>query len=214
MIQIENTNVGKSISNVITTDIERSEMKTILSNVNNPDMISFVSLVPEKMNQYLDYWLVGEGGKKTKNPNPTRNPYYEDGIFKLSRKYKIITGFDYENSVNNRLGREEKEMDFESQKPKWFEMISKGLVTDRKTQSKFYLRYQYLKDSVIGTPEHFFNGEKVEKELFESFLTNRDYDNQYSNQGLDDTLNFQVCDLNNILYLTLGGEHYRLVGRV
>jgi hypothetical protein len=210
-MNIRNTEVGKFVQNIITTDITRSEMKEILSQVNNPDMISFISLVPEDMKQYLDYWIIDGEGKKKKNPNPTPNPYYEMGVMKLTRKYKIVTGFDYENAINERLKREEKNPDFVSQKPVWFDMISKGLVTDRKTRSKFYLRYQYQKDSVISNPEYFFDNDPIGKQLFESYLSQKDYGNQYSNQGLDNTLNFQVCDLNNILYISMGGVHYHLV---
>lgn len=190
--------------------ITRENFRTILQNINNPEFVSMVTLTPEKMNQYLDYWLVGENGKKTKNPNPTVNPYYEMGVKKLVKKYKIITGFDYEMSINRRLEKEGKTPDFESQKPVWFEMISKGLVTDRKTNSKFYFRYQHLSDSTIGKPEYIYNGDPIEKQLFESYMTKVDYENQYSNQGLDNTLNFQVCDLNNILEMTIGGIHYEL----
>jgi len=201
--------------------ITRVQMKDILSNVNNPDMISFISKTPEKMNQYLDYWLIGENGKKTKNPNPTPNPYFESGIMNLSKKYKIVTGFDYENSVNNRLKREGKEQNFVSgykptvdengevkQREVWFDMISKGLVTDKKTHQKFYLRYQFLKDSTVTT-EYLYNGNPILKQLFESYMTKKS-ENSYSNQGLDDTLNFQVCDLNNILEISMGGEKYEL----
>jgi hypothetical protein len=88
-------------------------------------------------------------------------------------------------------------------------MISKGLVTDKKTRSKFYLRYQYLKDSIIST-EYLFNGDPIMKQLFESYLTKKS-ENSYSNQGLDDTLNFQVCDLNNITEISMGGEKYELI---
>ena len=219
----------------VTKVITRSELRTILEGVNNPDMISFVSRTPEKMNGFLDYWLIGENGKKTKNPNPTPNPYLEDGIYNLSRKYKIITGFDYEKSINRRLEKEGKEPNFEGgyktmvekeisvtdengftktevvEVPRevWFDVISKGLVTDKKTRSKFYLRYQFLKDSTIGKPEYFHNGNPIEKMMFESFLTKKS--EGYSNQGLDDTLNFQVCDLNNILFLSMGGEVYELI---
>ena len=191
--------------------ITRTELKGILENVNNPDMISFISKTPVKMNQYLDYWLVDEvTGKKTKNPNPTVNPFLEVGIFDLSKKFKIITGFDYENSVNNRLKKEGKEQNFTSGEGKepWFDMISKGLVTDKRTHEKFYLRYQYLKDSIISS-EYLYNGNPILKQLFESYMTKKS-ENSYSNQGLDDTLNFQVCDLNNILEISMGGEKYEL----
>ena len=186
--------------------ITRDQMRHLLENVNNPDMISFTSLTPVKMNQYLDYWVTDENGKKRKNPNPTPNPYYEMGILNLSKKYKIVTGFDYENSVNGRREKEGKERDFEGQ-DNWFEVISKGLVTDKKTHSKFYLRYQHLKDSVIST-EYQFNGDPIEKGLFQDFLVKST--NFYNSQDLDNPLMFQVCDLNNILEISMGKEHYEL----
>ena len=209
----------------VTRTITRECMKNILSEVNHPDIISFVSDTPQKMNQYLDYWLIDENGKKRKNPNPTSNPYLESGVTMFSRKYKIVTGFDYENSINERLKKEGKEPNFVggfeqkydedgNELPKrevWFDVISKGLVTDKRTRSKFYLRYQYQKDSIIGSPEYLFNGNPIEKQLFESYLTSKG-ENNYSNQGLDNTLNFQVCDLNNVLFLSMGGEVYELIG--
>jgi hypothetical protein len=144
------------------------------------------------------------------------------GIFNLSRKYKIITGFDYINSVNNRRKREDKPMDFVggytpkiddvtgevTQREVWFDIISKGLVTDKKTHSKYYLRYQFLEDSTISS-EHRFNGDPIEKRLFESYLTKKS--ESYKNQGLDTELMFQVCDLDNILEISMGNEHYTLV---
>lgn len=188
-------------------EITRTEMRRILEGVNNPDMISFISLTPEKMNQYLNYWITDEGGKKCKNPNPTPNPYFEMGIFNLSRKYKIITGFDYGKSVNRRREKEERPTDFVP-KENWFEVISKGLVTDKKTHTKYYLRYQFLEDSTISC-EYRFNGDTIEKRLFESYLTKKS--EGYKNQGLDDELMFQVCDLDNILEISMGKEHYILV---
>ena len=193
------------------TQISRNEMVNVLTDVNNPQFISFVSNVPQKMNKFLDYWLIGENGKKSKNPNPTENPFMENGIIEHSKKYKIVTGFDYEDSVNGRRKREGKEEDFESGQGRevWFELISKGLVTDKKTHSKFYLRYQYCEDSKIGVPEFIHNGTVIDKEIFSQFLTKKNTDS-YSNQGLEDTLNFQVCDLNNIEEITMNGVRYEL----
>lgn len=230
----------------VTKVITRSNLRTILEGVNNPDMISFVSKTPEKMNQYLDYWVFDGDGKKRKNPNPTPNPFYDGGVYNLSRKYMIVTGFDYEKSVNRRLVKEGKEPNFVGgfseenkmvkdwytytddkgvshktyrkdvngepilvEREVWFDVISKGLVTDKKTHSKFYLRYEYCPKSTIGQPEYFHNGNLVEKQMFESFLTKKS--EGYSNQGLDEPLPFQVCDLNNILFLSMGGEVYELI---
>ncbi len=175
----------------------------ILSNVDNPTMTSFRSKVPVQMNQYLDYWIINEEGKKKKNPNPTRNPYYDEGIINHSRKYKIVTGFDYEKSVNRRLDNEGKESDFESQE-NWFEVVSKGLVTDKKTHSKLYFRYQYQDDSIIEQ-EYLFQNDLIGRELFEQYQKEK---SNYENQGLDNPLKFQVCNLDNILEISIGGTKY------
>lgn len=188
-------------------EITRTELKEILSQVEFPDMVSFTSLTKVDMNQYLDYWLT-INGKKSKNPNPTRNPYFDLGIQKFQKKYKVVTGFDYEKSVNRRLEKEEKEPTFESEE-NWFEVISKGLVTDKKTHTKFYFRYQVQPDSVIGEPEYTYNGNPIRKEFFESYMKVRN--NFYEKQGLENPLMFQVCELSNILTISMGGEKYELV---
>jgi hypothetical protein len=175
----------------------------ILSNVNNPTMTSFRSKVPVQMNQYLDYWVIDENGKKRKNPNPTRNPYYDEGIINHSRKYKIVTGFDYVNGVNRRRENEGLEGNFEGQE-NWFEVVSKGLVTDKKTHTKLYFRYQYQLDSTLEQ-EFLFQDDVIGKELFEQFQKEK---SNYENQGTDNTLNFQVCNLDNILEISIGGTKY------
>ena len=93
------------------TQVSRTEMKNILSDVNTPQFISFESKTPQKMNKWLDYWIMIEGSKK-KNPNPTMNPYLESGIVNHQVKIDIVTGFDYEDSVNGRRKKEGKDEDF------------------------------------------------------------------------------------------------------
>lgn len=180
-----------------------SYLGEILSNVDNPTITSFRSKVPVQMNQYLDYWIVDENGKKRKNPNPTRNPYYDEGIINHSRKYKIVTGFDYVKSVNGRLKGEDKEQNFEGQ-DNWFEVVSKGLVTDKKTHTKLYFRYQYQLDSTLEQ-EFLFQDDVIGRELFEQYEKEK---SNYENQGLDNPLKFQVCNLDNILEISIGGTKY------
>lgn len=187
------------------TQITRNELKQILENINTPTFVSMVTKTPVKMNQYKDYWIT-DGDKKKKNPNPTKNPFYDLGVENIKRQYKIVTGFNYEDSVNGRREREGKETDFESQE-NWMKFISKGLVTDKKTESKFYFRYQYQRDSKLEQ-EYIFNGNPILKELFDSYMTQR---NDYENQGLDNPLRFQVVSLENIMEMSINKEHYMIV---
>ena len=165
-----------------TVVITLNELVTILTGVNSPMFISIVSDTEVKMRK-------------------TGNDFL--GVRKLSEKYRIITGFDYEQSVNNRLIKEGKEGDFEGSS-NWFEVISKGLVTDKKTHSKHYLRYQYHTTSTLSST-YTVNGEEVQKEDFQQFIIGS---SDYSNQGLDNPLRFQVCDLRNIREISINGYHY------
>ena len=192
-----------------TVQITRNELVNVLRNNNRSMFISMVTNCPVKMNRYLDYWLVDENGKKRKNPNPTVNPFFTEGIIDHSEKYRIVTGFDYERSVNRRREKEGKETDFVSGEGKevWFNMVSKSLVTDKKTGEKFYLRYQFHPTSTLNT-EYRFGDDVIGRELFQSFMTQKT--ESYKNQGLDDTLNFQVVNVENIEEISIEGFHYIL----
>jgi len=214
--------------------ISRDEMKDILSDVNTNQFISFESKTPQNMNKWLDYWLMIEGSKK-KNPNPTPNPFLESGIYNRQVKIDILTGFDYDNSVDGRRKKEGIEEPFEGgfkkqivskdengevikdengnvimkDREQWFNVISKGLVTDKRTESKFYLRYQFTEKSHMKENEYTHNGNPVERQIFEDYLVKKNTDS-YSNQGLDNPLNFQVCDLRHILTITMNHHKYIL----
>lgn len=180
-----------------------STLVDVLKDVNSPELVAMLSDTEVEMNQYLDYWIINEEGKRKKNPTPTRNPYYDLGVRNVSRKYKINIGFDYQDSVNRRRKREGLEADFVA-KENWFEVISKGLVTDKKTHSKFYLRYQYVDDSTLET-EYIFDGNALDRRFFEQYISEK---NEYQNQEVDDPCRFQVCNLENILTLSIDGVKY------
>lgn len=188
------------------TQITKLELVTILENINTPTFVGLVSYTPEDMKKYLDYWIINNEGKKKKNPNPTPNPYYESGIRKLSKKYKLITGFDYVKSVNRRLEKEGKEGNFEG-KENWFDVISKGLVVNKNDNTKFYFRYQYQLDSTTESTS-FFEGNTIEKVMYESFLNEK---GDYENQDLDNPCRFQVCDLDNIKQISINKEVYEII---
>jgi hypothetical protein len=180
-----------------------SVLKNELENINTPTFVSLISKVPVEMNKYEDYWIFNHEGKRKKNPNPNPNPYYYEGVYNLSRKYKIVTGFDYVKSVNRRRENEGVEETFEG-KENWFNVISKGLVTDKSTGSKFYFRYQYQLNSTLEK-EYLYQNDPIGRELFERFEKDR---GDYENQGVDDPCRFQVCNLDHILELTINGTKY------
>ena len=187
--------------------INTTELKSILLDFKGVTMSSMISLTPLEMKKFDEYWLVDENGKKKKNPNMVENPYF-DKIFTYSERYKIVIGFDdYEDLVNKRRKNEGLPTDFVQQE-NWFERVenSRVLVTDKSTKSKFYLRYQYQKDSITNM-EYRFEGNSIDKKLFESYMKEK---TNYENQGVENTLNFQVCNLENILELTFNGTTYKV----
>ena len=186
--------------------ISPSQLVNVLMGINTPQFVGMETETPVKMKKFLNYWLVGENGKRSKNPDPTTNPFIEDGILNRSRKYKIITGFDYENSVNGRLEKEGKDRNFES-KGNWFNVVSKGLVVNKKNDTQFYFRYQYLEDSTLET-KYTFEGDLIEKRMFQEYMEKK---STYSNQGLADTLKFQVVKVENIKNITINGVKYIVI---
>ena len=94
----------------------------------------------------------------------TGNQYM--GAVKLNTVAGLI-GFDYENGVNNLLGKEDKPMEFKAQAHKWaLPTDSKNLLTN-KDGNKLYLR---IKVQSAGSPEFFFNGARIEKALLQPFM--------------------------------------------
>lgn len=96
-----------------------------------------------------------------------------------------------------------------NKKEVWWTPISNSLVTDKKTESKFYLRYVYTERTHSHPDTFTFEGNEVERGIFEDYLTKK-YTDSYSSQGLDHTFNIQMCDLDHIVELTMNGTKYIL----
>lgn len=187
-----------------------NDLKSFLMEVNTPTMVSLETLTPERMNDYLDYWLVGQDGKKKKNPNPTRNPF-TDGIFSRTRMYRIQTGFDYPNSVSERRKKEGLTPEFQNEDDKeiWYNIVSKGLVVHKDDPTKFYFRYQKLKDSTLGH-QYLYRNNPIERQMFESYMTKRNTE-EYSNQELDNPVRMKVVKLENIIRINILGKRIKVV---
>jgi hypothetical protein len=185
--------------------ITRNEFIKLLEDINTPTWVSMLTDTSVKMNKYKDYWLINDEGKRKKNPNSIINPYYESGIRNVSRKYKILTGFDYQKSITDREKKEGKEPTFEAE-GNWFHHISKSLVKHN-DKDYYYISYQYLDDSILEQ-EYIFNGNSIHRQLFEDFIGEK---SNYENQGLDNPLKFQVCGIENIVTISMNGNNFILV---
>lgn len=184
--------------------ITRAELKEILLGVNSPKFISMKTKTEVGMNKYTNFWIEDENGNKVRNSN--RVPWKRGPVYKVSKKISLITGFNYETSVNGRLVREGKEPNFKPGEGQ-FKQLSKGLVTDKKTESKFYVRYQRMKSSTVNTEYVPSDGNPIELAMFKNWMKSK---SENTNQGLDNPLNYEVCNLDNVLEITINGCHYTL----
>jgi len=96
--------------------------------------------------------LISEG-RLLKRGNPYPN----------AKKHVTISGLvgaSYENAVNNQLGREDKDLDFDSQRPVWMERLGRNLGTN-KAHDRVYVPVKvqsaskpvYVSDGVDVTSE-------------------------------------------------------------
>jgi len=104
--------------------------------------------------------------------NKTGNPFY-NGVTKVSH-LNVLLGNDYETRMKNVTGDE----NFVSQKSSVGEHISKCVLHNDNT-GKDYLSYEnfdyskipnYPKNLIPEPPKYIFNGDEIEKQLFESFM--------------------------------------------
>lgn len=94
---------------------------------------------------------------KPSNMRKTGNPH-KDAVKCVTISGMI--GMNYSNAVNNQLGREDKALSFESQRPSWMKRVGRNLGTN-KAGDKFYLPIKvqssskpvYLSDGIDVTDE-------------------------------------------------------------
>lgn len=142
--------------------------------------------------------------KETKvKMNKTDNPYYNQIIKKSVEN--VMIGTTYEDRVNNNREKEGKERDFEVSENKVGKHRSKVILYNDNTK-KYYLQYERFNE-VKPSVEYLFDGNEIEKKLFESFMVKSNYDKQ----GLKRTVNVLSVTLNNIKQITLNGQKYKVV---
>lgn len=185
------------------------ELKNYLQNINQLCFLSMEMITPKRMNDYRDYWVEIDG-KKKKNPNPTPNPF-TDGIFSHSKMYRLITGFNYKETVERRRKRKKLVPTFQtpSDRKPWFIHISNCLVRHKEDESKFYFMYLRCHRSMLEH-RYLYQNNPIEKQLFEDYLTKNN--NPYGNQGLgDDSVPVEVVSLENIKTLHINGDRIKVI---
>jgi hypothetical protein len=94
------------------------------------ELAALVSRVRTALPVSIDLVSVDSNMRKTGNPYPN------------AEKHVTISGMigcSYENAVNNQLGRENKELSFESQKPSWMQQSHLANLGTNKAGDKLYM---------------------------------------------------------------------------
>jgi hypothetical protein len=127
--------------------------------------------------------------------NKTGNPYFNQ-VSKIT-KGNILTGNSYQTRVQN----ETENPDFVSKKCNVGEHISKCVLHNDRT-GKDYLQYEWFEE-VLPKSEYRYNGNPIEKRMFESFMGTY-IPNKYG-------VNFQSVTIDNIRECHMSGNQYRVV---
>ena len=164
--------------------VSRIELLTILMNVNKPTFTYIISETLPKMNK-------------------TNNPYFDKVVKKSSGNYFI--GGNYEDMVITRMEKEGLEPNFESmectvgQKVEGTKCIQYNEKLDR-----YYLQYFIFTTSNIKS-EYTFEGNPIDKVLFESFLTKQ---SESSRQPQENKHQPQSFKIESIKEISLDGNRY------
>lgn len=195
------------------------EFVEVLKTKDTAKLVAGIFDTPVDFNKYDKLYLEVDG-KRKKNPDAVLNPFFEEGVRCVSKKFKLVTGFHYEeslrkqweaeNAAENALRRSqglpEKVMTW-NRGETWYNLVTKTLAVHKNDPTKFYFRYQYLDDSIIYA-DYYFQGNDIDRTIFKQFL--KDKSKAYKNQGLDDPTAVQVVSIDNIIECTIDGTTYIL----
>lgn len=149
----------------------------------------------------------------------TNNPFY-GRVHKASYLTNVALGYDYENSVNNRLDKKGLESDFQAEKPKgksWAEYPY--ILQADKDASVKYLRCT-MRANTKAKSIYILDGKVVtdDNTLLEikSFIQKSSTSKKQTESGLEDNEQVIVRDykLDGIIYLGQGNKSFNRVGFV
>ena len=169
-----------------TLTIPRSNMITLLSEVERPTFVHLVTDTKVRMNK-------------------TNNPYYEEVRKVLSSNFYI--GSVYQDRVNVNREKENKETDFVSSPLSGKEHISKCVLTDTKTRTKFYLMCEWFKRSYPKI-DYIHNGNSIDRQLFQSFEVKR---KESEKQDLEKKVNIVTYGMDSIKEIRMNRTRYILI---
>ena len=183
-------------------NITKNELKEVLSGIDTfvPN-VGLTSLKKVKMNKYLDFKVNGK-----QNPNP-----YYDQILVEQRISNLQSGFDYDSQLDRKYTKEGiTPIENEDKKEIWFNQVSKCLVVSKSNPNSFYFRYQDHDSSYLDT-KYIFEGNSIEKVMFNQFMVDTKTDYSKYQNGLENTLNFKVMSLDHIKRIKILKQEYTII---
>lgn len=133
----------------------------------------------------------------------TGNPYL--GRIRKKQTMNVVINFDYANSVNNQLKKEDKEATFVPHARKWGERIQGTCLIQHKGQV-------YLEAKPNGKPsasEYLFDGEPIEKAKIALYLPKEN--SNADHQGVEKEIIIRDFKLSSIAEIKLQGEQYEII---
>ena len=168
------------------TQITQTQLETLLMGVEKSTFVNITMETKVRMNK-------------------TNNPFFDKVIKRSSCNYLI--GNDYEKRVQSNEKKEGLEGDFESGELKGKKHVSKCVLVDTKTEQTHYLMVERF-DEIPPKNEFIFEGNIIEKTLFESYMT-KVYESQKQEQ--EKKVMVITPKIENIKKITLNGEKYEIV---
>lgn len=136
----------------------------------------------------------------------TPNPLY--GKVHKIRKIRIQTNFNYQNSVNRKRVEEGLEPNFSSQGISWGTFLN-PYILQHNSKSKMYFYYQLHNKSFVKESQYFILDKQVDFSEIENYLPPKK--DSYTNQGVSNPTKPQMVKIENIQYISLDGEKYKVV---
>lgn len=169
-----------------TLNITKTELITLLSEVNSSTFVNLVTETKVRMNK-------------------TNNPYFEQVIKKSSSNY--LMGNDYGNRVitnGEKEGIPTEENTFEVEEMKGKKHISKVVCIDTKTESVHYLMVERF-DEIKPKVEYIYQNNPIDKTLFESYLVKVSESNKQPQERKVKVLTYKI---DNIKEISFNGNKY------
>ena len=170
------------------TQITKTELIELLNGVQNSTFVHLVTETKVRMNK-------------------TGNPYFDKVIKKSSGNF--LMGNDYESRVEtNEIKEGITESTFEVEEMKGKKHISKVVCVDTKTESKHYLCVERF-DEIKPKVEYTFEGNPIEKTLFESYMT-KVYESNKQQQ--ERKVKWLTYGIDSIKQISFDKNKYEIVG--